>query len=51
VVCFQDVLWEGQTAGVEAAVDFFKADKAFPLSEMKKVALRFCFSMIWIQQS
>ncbi|XP_051190054.2 intermediate cleaving peptidase 55, mitochondrial [Lolium perenne] len=33
----QDVLWEGQTAGVEAAVDFFKADKAFPLSEMKKI--------------
>uniref|UniRef100_A0ACD5YLX4 Uncharacterized protein n=1 Tax=Avena sativa TaxID=4498 RepID=A0ACD5YLX4_AVESA len=33
----RDVVWEGQTAGVEAAVDFFKADKAFPLSEMKKI--------------
>ncbi|VAI28383.1 unnamed protein product [Triticum turgidum subsp. durum] len=33
----EDVVWEGQTAGVEAAVDFFKADKAFPLSEMKKI--------------
>ncbi|XP_020193629.2 intermediate cleaving peptidase 55, mitochondrial [Aegilops tauschii subsp. strangulata] len=33
----EDVVWEGQTAGVEAAVDFFKANKAFPLSEMKKI--------------
>ncbi|XP_062204464.1 intermediate cleaving peptidase 55, mitochondrial isoform X1 [Phragmites australis] len=33
----EDVLWQGQTAGVEAAVDFFKADKAFPLSQMQKI--------------
>jgi Xaa-Pro aminopeptidase len=50
-LCFQDVVWEGQTAGVEAAVDFFKADKAFPLSEMKKVDLRFSFNMILIHHS
>lgn len=33
----EDVVWQGQTAGVEAAVDFLKADKAFPLSQMQKI--------------
>ncbi|KAF0887571.1 hypothetical protein E2562_002290 [Oryza meyeriana var. granulata] len=33
----EDVVWQGQTAGVEAAENFFKADKAFPLSEMQKI--------------
>lgn len=33
----QDAVWQGQVAGVEAALDFFKADKAFPLSQMHKV--------------
>ncbi|KAJ1265867.1 hypothetical protein BS78_08G106300 [Paspalum vaginatum] len=33
----EDVVWQGQTAGVEAAVDFFKADKAFPISQIQKI--------------
>uniref|UniRef100_A0A804LQI6 Aminopeptidase P N-terminal domain-containing protein n=1 Tax=Zea mays TaxID=4577 RepID=A0A804LQI6_MAIZE len=33
----EDLVWQGETAGVEAAVDFFKADKAFPLSQMQKI--------------
>ncbi|CAN6361328.1 unnamed protein product [Urochloa humidicola] len=33
----EDVVWQGQTAGVDAAVEFFKADKAFPLSQMQKI--------------
>ncbi|XP_017700355.2 intermediate cleaving peptidase 55, mitochondrial isoform X2 [Phoenix dactylifera] len=32
-----DVVWQGQVAGVEAALDFFKAEKAFPLSKMHKI--------------
>ncbi|GJM95429.1 hypothetical protein PR202_ga12164 [Eleusine coracana subsp. coracana] len=33
----EDIVWQGQTAGVEAAMDFFKADKAFPLSQLQKI--------------
>ncbi|URD72143.1 xaa-Pro aminopeptidase [Musa troglodytarum] len=32
-----DAVWQGQVAGVEAALEFFKADKAFPLSVMHKI--------------
>ncbi|CAL9048907.1 intermediate cleaving peptidase 55, mitochondrial-like isoform X1 [Musa acuminata AAA Group] len=32
-----DAVWQGQVAGVEAALEFFKADKAFPLSAMHKI--------------
>ncbi|KAK3140012.1 hypothetical protein QOZ80_5AG0394090 [Eleusine coracana subsp. coracana] len=33
----EDIVWQGQTAGVEAAMDLFKADKAFPLSQLQKI--------------
>ncbi|KAJ3687446.1 hypothetical protein LUZ61_016610 [Rhynchospora tenuis] len=32
-----EIVWQGQVAGVDAAIDFFKADKAFPLSMMTKL--------------
>ncbi|THU62643.1 hypothetical protein C4D60_Mb01t07250 [Musa balbisiana] len=35
-----DAVWQGQVAGVEAALEFFKADKAFPLSAMHKSLLQ-----------
>ncbi|KAJ4772296.1 Metallopeptidase M24 family protein [Rhynchospora pubera] len=32
-----EIVWQGQIAGVDAAIDFFKADQAFPLSLMPKL--------------
>ncbi|KAG6517406.1 hypothetical protein ZIOFF_020792 [Zingiber officinale] len=32
-----DAAWQGPVSGVEAAFEFFKADKAFPLSQMHKI--------------
>ncbi|PKI68315.1 hypothetical protein CRG98_011290 [Punica granatum] len=32
-----DVLWQGQIAGVDAALESFKADKAFPMSKLREV--------------
>ncbi|XP_020101540.1 probable Xaa-Pro aminopeptidase 3 isoform X1 [Ananas comosus] len=32
-----DVTWQGQIAGAEAALEFFKAEKAYPLSKMHKI--------------
>ncbi|XP_072976413.1 intermediate cleaving peptidase 55, mitochondrial [Typha angustifolia] len=32
-----DAVWQGQAAGAEAAVNFFKAEKAYPLSKMHKI--------------
>ncbi|KAJ0980570.1 hypothetical protein J5N97_008825 [Dioscorea zingiberensis] len=33
----EDVTWQGQIAGTDAAVDYFKADKAFPMSKMPEI--------------
>ncbi|KAK4794263.1 hypothetical protein SAY86_012257 [Trapa natans] len=33
----QDVQWQGQIAGVNAALETFKADKAFPLSRLSEI--------------
>ncbi|XP_039127335.1 intermediate cleaving peptidase 55, mitochondrial [Dioscorea cayenensis subsp. rotundata] len=33
----QDVLWQGSIAGMDAALDYFKADKAFSMSKMREV--------------
>lgn len=32
-----DVIWQGQVAGVDAALDTFKADKAFPISKLCEI--------------
>lgn len=32
-----DVVWQGQVAGVDAAMDYFKAEKAFPMSKMHMI--------------
>ncbi|KAJ4719318.1 Metallopeptidase M24 family protein [Melia azedarach] len=32
-----DVIWKGQTAGVDAALETFKADKAYPISKIHKI--------------
>uniref|UniRef100_A0A2P2LWI8 Putative Xaa-Pro aminopeptidase 3 n=1 Tax=Rhizophora mucronata TaxID=61149 RepID=A0A2P2LWI8_RHIMU len=32
-----DILWQGQVAGVDAALETFKADKAYPISKMQDV--------------
>ncbi|KAK9139147.1 hypothetical protein Scep_008828 [Stephania cephalantha] len=32
-----DVVWEGQVAGVDASLDTFKADSAFPLKRMNEI--------------
>ncbi|KAF9592693.1 hypothetical protein IFM89_016770 [Coptis chinensis] len=32
-----DVIWQGQIAGVDAALDTFKADNAFPINKMHKI--------------
>lgn len=34
---FDDVIWQGQIAGVDAALDTFKAEKAFPMSKIREV--------------
>ncbi|KAJ1696011.1 hypothetical protein LUZ63_012709 [Rhynchospora breviuscula] len=33
----QEILWQGQLAGVDAAIHFFKAHQAFPLSMLPKL--------------
>ncbi|CAN6467301.1 unnamed protein product [Victoria cruziana] len=33
----QEVTWQGQVAGVDAAVDTFKAEKAFPIGKMHEI--------------
>ncbi|KAL3620676.1 aminopeptidase [Castilleja foliolosa] len=35
-----DVMWQGETAGVDAAVDTFKADEAYPISALNKILSR-----------
>ncbi|XP_057963024.1 intermediate cleaving peptidase 55, mitochondrial [Malania oleifera] len=32
-----DVIWQGQIAGVDAALDTFKADQAYPMSKLEKI--------------
>ncbi|GAV57065.1 Peptidase_M24 domain-containing protein/AMP_N domain-containing protein, partial [Cephalotus follicularis] len=32
-----DVIWQGQTAGVDAALETFKADKAYPISKLQQI--------------
>ncbi|KAH6819026.1 Metallopeptidase M24 family protein [Perilla frutescens var. frutescens] len=36
----QDVTWQGETAGVEAALSIFKADEAYPISALNKILSR-----------
>ncbi|KAL6146475.1 PREDICTED: probable Xaa-Pro aminopeptidase 3 [Fragaria vesca subsp. vesca] len=33
----QDVTWQGQNAGVNAASEVFKADKAYPMSKLREI--------------
>lgn len=33
----QDVTWQGHTAGVSAALEVFKADKAYPMSKLREI--------------
>ena len=33
----QDVIWQGEVAGVDAALETFKAEKAHPLSKLRDV--------------
>ncbi|KAF8394704.1 hypothetical protein HHK36_020921 [Tetracentron sinense] len=33
----QDVIWQGNIAGVDAALDTFKADQAFPMRKMRAI--------------
>lgn len=35
-----DVIWEGETAGVDAAISTFKADEAYPISALNKILSR-----------
>ncbi|KAJ9681723.1 hypothetical protein PVL29_017888 [Vitis rotundifolia] len=32
-----DVIWQGQIAGVDTALDTFKAEKAYPMSKLKEI--------------
>ncbi|KAL2561179.1 hypothetical protein AAZV13_20G066200 [Glycine max] len=32
-----DVIWQGQIAGVDAALDAFKADKAYPMKKLQEI--------------
>ncbi|KAH0728457.1 hypothetical protein KY284_004322 [Solanum tuberosum] len=36
----QDVLWQGEVAGVDAALDIFKADLAYPISRLPEMLSR-----------
>ncbi|OMO86291.1 hypothetical protein CCACVL1_09688 [Corchorus capsularis] len=33
----QDVVWQGQIAGVDAALEIFKAEKAYPMSKLNEI--------------
>lgn len=32
------MIWQGQIAGVDAALDTFKADKAYPMRKLREVS-------------
>ncbi|XP_022965700.1 intermediate cleaving peptidase 55, mitochondrial isoform X2 [Cucurbita maxima] len=32
-----DVLWQGKIAGVDAALEFFKADQAYPMTKLREI--------------
>ncbi|XP_007031191.2 PREDICTED: probable Xaa-Pro aminopeptidase 3 isoform X2 [Theobroma cacao] len=32
-----DIVWQGQTAGVDAALEMFKAEKAYPMSKLNEI--------------
>lgn len=38
IIFYQDVLWQGKIAGVDAALDFFKADEAYPMKKLREVS-------------
>lgn len=38
LLCVQDVTWEGPVAGVDAALERFKADRAYPISQLRNVS-------------
>ncbi|XP_011087500.1 probable Xaa-Pro aminopeptidase 3 isoform X1 [Sesamum indicum] len=39
-VTSDDVMWQGEIAGVDAALDTFKADEAYPMSALDKILSR-----------
>lgn len=41
-LCFQDVLWQGPVAGTDAALETFKAEKAYPISKLCEVSFDRC---------
>ncbi|KAG6424895.1 hypothetical protein SASPL_115318 [Salvia splendens] len=43
----QDVTWQGETAGVDAALSTFKADEAYPISALNKDQSMF-FKLRWL---
>lgn len=38
---FQDIMWQGEIAGVDVALGTFKANKAYPLNMLDKVLIVF----------
>ncbi|XP_024961877.1 intermediate cleaving peptidase 55, mitochondrial isoform X4 [Cynara cardunculus var. scolymus] len=36
----QDITWQGQIAGIDAATEFFKADQSYPISKLHKALLQ-----------
>lgn len=38
IIFYQDVLWNGKIAGVDEALEFFKADEAYPLRKLREVS-------------
>ncbi|XP_034220375.1 intermediate cleaving peptidase 55, mitochondrial isoform X4 [Prunus dulcis] len=38
-----DVIWQGQIAGVSAALEVFKADRAYPMSKLRQALLQTMF--------
>lgn len=40
------MLWQGSIAGMDAALDYFKADKAFSMSKMREVGILILLALV-----
>lgn len=39
------MIWQGQIAGVDAAIDIFKAEKAYPIKKLQEVS-HMCYELL-----
>ena len=49
---FKDVIWQGKIAGVDEAVETFKAEKAYPMHKLREVSgIYICLNATFLLKS